>query len=67
MQQCLHQMLSKTARTNPQLLAGDLRSDEGQAVVDACHRRYCEALVDLYDQHKDEYAPDRAQDMRFVE
>lgn len=46
---------------------GDLRSDEGQAVVDACHRRYCEALVDLYDQHKDEYAPNRAQDMRFVE
>ncbi|KAL4458601.1 hypothetical protein ABPG75_013466 [Micractinium tetrahymenae] len=46
---------------------GDLRSEEGRAVVDACHARYCQALQALYDAHKDKYAPDRKQDMRLVE
>ncbi|KAL4429391.1 hypothetical protein ABPG77_005165 [Micractinium sp. CCAP 211/92] len=46
---------------------GDLRSEEGAALVDACHARYCEALQSLYDAHKDRYAPDRKQDMRFVQ
>lgn len=51
----------------PHARAGDLRSDEGRAHVDACHARYCEALQALYDAHKDRYAPGRLQEMRFVE
>lgn len=35
--------------------AGDLRSEEGAALVDACHARYCEALQALYDAHKDRW------------
>ncbi len=47
--------------------AGDLRSEAGRAHVDACHALYCAALQQLYDEHKDKYAPNRIQDMRFVE
>ncbi|KAI7841881.1 hypothetical protein COHA_004410 [Chlorella ohadii] len=46
---------------------GDLRSEAGRAHVDACHALYCAALQQLYDEHKDKYAPNRIQDMRFVE
>jgi 2-acylglycerol O-acyltransferase 2 len=46
---------------------GDLRSEAGRAHVDACHALYCAALQQLYDEHKDKYAPNRTRDMRFVE
>lgn len=46
---------------------GDLRSEEGRRHVDACHTMYCHALQELYDAHKEKYAPDRKRDMRFVE
>jgi hypothetical protein len=36
-------------------------------VVRACHARYCAALQELYDRHKDEFAPNRKQDMHLVE
>ena len=49
------------------LHAGDPHSEEGRAVVEACHARYCAALQELYDRHKDEFAPKRKQDMRLVE
>jgi len=48
-------------------LPGDLRSEAGRAHVDACHALYCAALQQLYDEHKDKYAPHRTRDMRFVE
>lgn len=47
--------------------AGDPHSEEGRAVVGACHARYCAALQELYDRHKDEFAPNRKQDLRLVE
>ena len=57
--------------TSPALLcpapAGDLRSEAGRAHVDACHALYCAALQKLYDEHKDKYAPNRVQDMQFIE
>ena len=49
------------------LPAGDLRSEAGRAHVDACHALYCAALQKLYDEHKERYAPNRKQDLRFVE
>ncbi|EFN54313.1 hypothetical protein CHLNCDRAFT_25068 [Chlorella variabilis] len=45
----------------------DLRSEDGRAVVEECHARYCAALQALYDKYKDEFAPSRVRDMRFVE
>ena len=36
-----------------------MRSPEGQALVDEWHERYCTALRELWDAHKEEYAPDR--------
>ncbi|KAL4421554.1 hypothetical protein ABPG75_010845 [Micractinium tetrahymenae] len=45
---------------------GDLRSAEGQTVVDACHARYCAALQALYNAHKDELALGRRRDLQFV-
>lgn len=52
---------------DPRCAAGDLRSPEGRAHVDACHATYLRALRELYDAHKDEYAPGRVKDMEFVE
>ena len=49
------------------LFTGDLTGEEGRALVDRCHERYCQALLDLYDRYKDVYAPDRKRDMRLVE
>jgi hypothetical protein len=34
--------------------------------VDALHGAYCDALRQLYDRHKEEHAPNRKRDMRFV-
>ena len=65
-----------TLRARPQRLtsplslpcpAGDLRSEAGRAHVDACHALYRTALQQLYDEHKDTYAPNRMRNMRFVE
>ena len=47
--------------------AGDLRGEAGRAHVDACHALYCAALQKLYDEHKEQYAPNRTRDLRFVE
>jgi hypothetical protein len=57
-------MPSSRARPRP---AGDLRSEEGRRVVDQCHERYCRALRELYDAHKDTLATARLRDVRFVE
>eukprot|EP00887_Chlorella_sp_A99_P005022 scaffold4.g5022.t1 len=48
-------------------LACDLDSEDGRALVEACHARYCEALLALYNAHKEELAPDRVADMQLVE
>jgi hypothetical protein len=34
--------------------------------VNALHERYVQALVDLYEEHKDVYFKDRIREMRFV-
>jgi hypothetical protein len=36
------------------------------AAVDAVHARYCEALQQLFDMHKDKYAPERKGDLEIV-
>jgi hypothetical protein len=36
------------------------------AAVDAVHARYCEALQQLFDTHKDKYAPERKGDLEIV-
>ena len=47
--------------------AGDLRSEEGQRMVDTYHRKYVDALKALYDAHKEKYAPARRRSLDIVE
>lgn len=64
---CGQQVAHPTPPPSAAAHAGDLRSEAGRAHVDACHARYCAALQALWDAHKDAYAPNRKQEMRFVE
>jgi hypothetical protein len=34
--------------------------------VEATHARYCEAVVQLYDEYKDELAPNRKKDLELL-
>lgn len=47
--------------------AGDLRSEEGQRLVDEHHRKYVDALRALYDAHKEQYAPARRRSLDIVQ
>lgn len=46
---------------------GDLHSLEGKELADKYHALYVTALKDLYEQHKDLYALDRASSLKLVE
>jgi hypothetical protein len=36
------------------------------AAVDALHAQYCDALQQLFDAHKDKYAPNRQSELQIV-
>jgi len=38
-----------------------------QEDIDKYHKLYCDALVELWDKYKDEYAKDRKSSIRFVQ
>ncbi len=44
----------------------DRTVDPSREQVNALHATYCAALRELYDQHKEQYAPNRKRDMCFV-
>lgn len=46
--------------------SGDLHSLEGKQLADKYHAQYVIALKELYQQHKDLYAPDRVRSMKLV-
>lgn len=48
-------------------VAGDLRSKEGQALVEEYHAKYKAALLALWNQHKDKYAAERKRDLEIVQ
>lgn len=48
------------------MTAGDVTSAEFHALVDKYHGKYADALVKLFNEHKEKYAKDAA-DMVFIE
>lgn len=46
---------------------GDFRSAEGKVLVDKYHAAFKQGLQQLWDEHKDTYAPDRKKELTFVE
>jgi hypothetical protein len=46
---------------------GDLRSAEGLALVDEYHAKYKAALIALFNEHKDKYAPGRTADLQILQ
>ncbi|BDA43207.1 Diacylglycerol O-acyltransferase 2 [Coccomyxa sp. Obi] len=46
---------------------GDLKSEEGQKLVDEYHARYIAGLKAVWEQHKDKYAPKRRKSLDIVQ